>query len=537
MARRLGDITPFIGGPEHAHLLLTIFGALCSVEETVVRASATSSISKILSTYNDGQSTTAQGYLNLLKRLCTEENNEIFYTKVSACQMIDEVYRLCSSDRSAIQELYQTLCRDEMTIVRRAAAIAFPKILKHVDPPLQSTEYLELLKAFSSADEHLTVRTLIVQSFLGYCQQLTKSNVLSNILEEIVPVIKGAADDTSWKIRLAIVKDFGQFASCFPRETVVTDIFPSFVHLIQDSEADVRCLACDSAVHFVEVVGIDVFLAEIMPIAIQLAQDATPAVRKSLADMSIDIAVKINNIDLVTQHLNDLILKLLTDEDPSVKIRIVQKIDSIATSLPALLQLLTPTLKTLYADDNWRVRKQMTLSIPSIMKSLGVDFFSDNFLSKYLETFKDSVAEVRIANASTLPFLIHSNNSSGWVYDKIFPTLKAMSGEEYMYRITMLISLKALVVSAPNELSERFYGEIINILLTLSSDVVPNVRLAAAVIMGEVMKQQLADPPASASAATAAVIISQIKPVLQDLSTDKDKDVKYFATESLKLCN
>jgi serine/threonine-protein phosphatase 2A regulatory subunit A len=534
LARRLGDITPFIGGPEHAHLLLTIFGALCSVEETVVRASATSSISKILSTFNDGQSTTAQGYLTLLKRLCTEENSEIFYTKVSACQMIDEVYRLCSSDRSAIQELYQTLCRDEMTIVRRAAALAFPKILKHVEPPLQSSEYLELLKAFCSSDEHLTVRSLIVQSFLGYCQQLTKSNVLSSILEEIVPLIKSAADDTSWKIRLAIVKDFGQFVACFPRDTVVAEIFPSFVHLIQDSEADVRCLACDSAVHFVEVVGVDAFIAEIMPIAIQLAQDATPAVRKSLADMSIDIAVKINNIDIVTQHLNDLILKLLTDEDPSVKIRIVQKIDAIATSLPSFLQLLTPTLKTLYADDNWRVRKQMTLSIPSIMKSLGIDYFTDHYLAKYLETFKDSVAEVRIANASTLPYLIHSSNSV-WVYEKIFPMLKSMSSEEYMYRITMLISLKSLVVNAPNELSERFYGEIINILLTLSSDVVPNVRLAAAVIMGEVMKQQL-NPPA-ATAATASVIISQLKPILQDLSSDKDKDVKYFATESLKLCN
>jgi serine/threonine-protein phosphatase 2A regulatory subunit A len=549
MARRLGEITPFIGGAEYAHLLIPIFETLCNIEETVVRSSATTSASKILSILQDGQSTTAQGFLNLLKRLCAEDVNEIFYSKVSACQLIDEIYRLCVTDRSMIHEIYSTLCRDEMTIVRRAAAIAFPKILKHVEGTSQATEYFELLKSFSSSDEHLTVRTLIVQSFLFYSQQVSKNNVITSILEELVPLIKSAADDNSWKIRLSIVKDFGLFVNCFTRETILAEIFPSFLHLIQDSEADVRSLACDSAVHFIDLIGIDLFLTEIIPIALQLSQDATPAVRKSLADMSIDIAVKMNNSDLVTQHLNDLIMKLLTDEDPSVKIRILSKIDNLAQALPSFLQHLTPTLKILYSDDNWRVRKQITLAIPSIMRSLGIDYFTENYLNKYLEIFKDSVAEVRIANASTLPLLVHAittqqqlhnsnttntntTNSSQWIYDKIFPLLKSMSTEEYMYRITMLISFKYLILGSSELLSERLYGEIINLLLTLSSDIVPNVRLATAVIMGEAI--QKLNPN---NIQNNQQIIAQIKPVLQDLSTDKDKDVKYFAIESMKLCN
>jgi serine/threonine-protein phosphatase 2A regulatory subunit A len=531
MARRLGEIAPFIGGPDHAHLLVPIFEILCSIEETVVRSSATSSISKILSTLHDGQSNTAQSFLNLLKRLCVEDANEIFYSKVSACQIIDEIYRLCSSDRSSIHEIYLTLCRDEMTIIRRAAAIAFPKILRSVDPSSQITDYFELLKAFSSSDEHLTVRTLIVQSFLFYSQQISKNNMVTSIVDELVPLIKSATDDNSWKIRLAIVKDFGSFVNCFPREIIVSEIFPSYLHLIQDSEADVRSIACESAVSFIDMIGLDLFLTEIIPIALQLSQDATPGVRKALADMSIDIAVKINNTDLVTQHLNDLIMKLLTDEDPSVKIRILTKIENLAQALPAFLQHLTPTLKILYCDDNWRVRKQITLAIPSIMKALGIEYFNENYLGKYLETFKDSVAEVRIANASTLPQLVHASTSI-WIYEKIFPILKGMSTEEYMYRITMLVSFKYLILGAAELLSERFYGEIINLLLTLSSDVVPNVRLATAIIMGEAV--QKLNP---ASVQTNSVIISQIKPVLQDLSTDKDKDVKYFASESIKVCN
>lgn len=538
LARKLGDIPSFIGGIDFIHLLIPIIEALSMIEETVVRSSATTSAAKVLALLHDGQSTAAQGFLNMLKRLCAEDHSEVFYSKVSACQMIDEIYRLCSNDRPAIQELFFGLCRDEMTIVRRSATIALPKILKYVDPALQSSEFLELLKNLSSNDEHLTVKTLAVQNYLAFCQILASSNVLQNILDDIIPLIKSAADDNSWKIRLAIVKDYGLFANCFTRETITSELFPSFIHLIQDSESDVRSLACESAVSFINLVGYELFLSEVIPIAIQLAQDTTILVRKSLADMLISIAVTIPS-EAVAQHLNDLIIKCLSDDDPSVKIRILSKIHLIATHLPSLLQAITPNLKLLYQDENWRVRKTITLAIPNILSSLGIDSFNEHYLSTYLATFKDNVAEVRLANATTLPMLVQAGNST-WVYERVFPTLKGMASDEYMFRITMLISLKYLIngqststsTTTTIELSERFYGEIINILLNSSSDVVPNVRLATSIILGETYKRF--DIPAATSAAS--VILSQIKPVLQELSNDKDKDVKYFATESLKSC-
>jgi serine/threonine-protein phosphatase 2A regulatory subunit A len=276
LAKKLGDLGPYIGGPEHTHVLIPLLEALCCVEESVVRSSASASCSKLLTSVSSSHSLTTGGMFNLLKRLCSEDQGEIFYSKVSACQIIDEVFRICPSERPAIQDIYLALGRDEMTIVRRAAALAFPKILRHADPSAQSSQYLDLIKNMNTPEEHPTVKEIAIQNYVAFFTTLRASNALASIMNEIVPLVKLAADDSSWKVRLAIAKDFGSLAECFPQDIVSSEIFPSFIHLIQDSEADVRALACASAVPFIDVVGPDLFLSEVVPIAVQLSEDSAP---------------------------------------------------------------------------------------------------------------------------------------------------------------------------------------------------------------------------------------------------------------------
>jgi serine/threonine-protein phosphatase 2A regulatory subunit A len=282
MAKKLGDIVPFIGGPDYAHLLVTLLEALCSSEETVVRTAAGLSASKILKQIDPGaNSSSAQAYFGLLKRLTGTaggDENDVFYAKVSACLFIDEVYRVMVNpdDRTAVQEIYLALCRDEMPIVRRGAAQAFTRLMTVASPEVQSTDFLELLKGMSGVDEHQTVRILAVQSYVPYCQLLHKNNTIVNCTEEVFGLIKAAVDDPSWRVRLAIVKNFGAFATCFPPELVSAEVFTSYVHLLQDSEADVRSAACESGLPFLDVVGPDVFLADVVPIAVQLSADVTP---------------------------------------------------------------------------------------------------------------------------------------------------------------------------------------------------------------------------------------------------------------------
>jgi hypothetical protein len=248
------------------------------------------------------------------------------------------------------------------------------------------------------------------------------------------------------------------------------------------------------------------------------------AVRKSLADMCVDVAAKVGP-EAVAQHMSDLVMKCLEDEDPGVKLRVLQKVKSLASHVPTLLTRLSPNLKALYKDESWRVRKQIVLSMPPVMKSMGNDFFVENFLDEFLAALKDSVAEVRVSVGSCLADMCEASSAS-WVYDRVFPSVKAMATEEYAYRISMLAALRTLLCA---DLSDRFQGEVVGLLLASASDAVANVRLTTAIILGDACKRITGD--------NSAAVIAQIKPVLSELEGDKDKDVKYFAQESMKNCS
>lgn len=49
LAEELGRFIPYVGGPEHGHILLSPLESLCSVEETVVRDKAVQSLATIAS--------------------------------------------------------------------------------------------------------------------------------------------------------------------------------------------------------------------------------------------------------------------------------------------------------------------------------------------------------------------------------------------------------------------------------------------------------------------------------------------------------
>ena len=281
MAKKLGEIVPFIGGPDHTHILVPLLERLCSSEDTVVHTAAGLSASRILQQIDpnvSSHSASAQAFFALLKRLSTtDETNDIFYPKAAACLFIHEVYRVMPTvdEKAAVKEVYLALCRDDMAIVRRAAAQAFAKVVTVASPELQASDFLEVLKSLSGLDEHQTVRILAIQTYVPYCLLLEQNGVIRGPTEDLVALIKAAVDDPSWKVRLSIVKDFGSLATCFPADVVSAEVFTCFVHLLQDSEADVRALACESALPFIDVVGADVFLSEVVPIAVQLSGDAT----------------------------------------------------------------------------------------------------------------------------------------------------------------------------------------------------------------------------------------------------------------------
>lgn len=522
MAKRLGEVLNSCGGPDQASCLLPVFEPLCAIEETVVRTAAAASVCSILKQFADQSPLpAAAAYVAMFKKIAAIPDAESsFYCKVSAAQMADQIYRVALlEERIPVQEVYFSLCKDDMPIVRRAAACTFSKIAPLVDKSAQAGEFLQILKTLSSPDEHPTVKILAAQCYIDFIQLLNHNEQAETAYEDLINFVKNSVDDASWRIRLAVVDNFGSLAACFSPEVVAAEIFPCFATLLQDSEADVRGGICTSAIEFLEIVGPDAFMAEVGPIAVVLSTDLTPSVRKALADMAVGVSASLGP-DAVNTSFQDLVVTLLGDEDASVRLRVLQKLGLIAAQVSPLFERITTQLVTMYADENWRVRSQLNLEMPAVMKHMGQEYFQTNFLETYVKSLKDSVSEVRGAMAFSLCEMVQVAPSD-WVQDKIFPTIKGMTADEYFSRITMVSALKHLLDGG---VSERFINEIFALVMSSASDTVPNVRLATAGVLADICRRDNAAP-----------IIGQLRPILKELKDDKDKDVRYTATEALKL--
>ena len=83
---------------------------------------------------------------------------------------------------------------------------------------------------------------------------------------------------------------------------------------------------------------------ELSPIATQLVDDPVPNVRKLLTELCVDVAAKVGP-EVVGSTISDLVVKLMDDDDPLVRLRVIRKIPVIAEEAPSLCTRLTEHFK------------------------------------------------------------------------------------------------------------------------------------------------------------------------------------------------
>ena len=87
LAEQLGTFTPLVGGPDHAHILLTPLESLATVEETVVREKAVESLRKIAADHSSDHM--EKFFVPLVKRLT---QGDWFTSRASACGLYSVSY-------------------------------------------------------------------------------------------------------------------------------------------------------------------------------------------------------------------------------------------------------------------------------------------------------------------------------------------------------------------------------------------------------------------------------------------------------------
>jgi serine/threonine-protein phosphatase 2A regulatory subunit A len=531
ISEKLEKFLPLVGGPEFSHLLVPLFEALCNTEEVSVRNLAAQSCCKILKQLTPNFKHQVAAYFEFLKRLANEESGELFYSRVSSCFIVVDLYPLLSdADKVILREIYGRLCKDEMPNVRSYAANCFMLFAQIVnDSEIIYNEFLSLLKTLV-ADECQIIQVIGIEAISPYSLLLKKFNHSTVISNDFLNYIKIYCDDPSWRIRQALCKKFALFAQSFTNSEINTDIFPALLHMVLDPEPEVRTVAVDEIFPFLDIMGPQQFMTEFSPIAHQLVDDPMNTVRKQLAELCVKILSKITP-EAVSHHISDLVLKLINDEDSLVKLRIVKNLPTIAQESPPLCTRLTDVLKLLFSHSNWRLRKALVEAMPAVVKFMGPEFFSEHYLNMCISLIKDGTEEVRQAASLSISLIAANITDINWIYDKLFSHYKTVASEDYLIRLNMITALHGFLMLENISYHPKFQSETISLIVTLTSDKVPNVRLRAAQIIFNILVT-LSSSSNHAYLTLSSGLKDQMETAIKELQNDKDKDVRHFASHA-----
>ena len=208
--------------------------SLATVEETVVRDKAVESLRNISQQHST--SDLEQYFVPLVKRLAT---GEWFTSRTSACGLFSVVYpRVAFTVKSDLRALYKALCEDDTPMVRRAAASKLEEFSKVIEEQYLGTEIIVLWSKLA-CDEQDSVRLLAIEA----CAPLASLLKHDLIEAQLLPILRAAAEEKSWRVRYVVADKFTELQKSFGPEITKLVLVSAFNNLLKDPEAEVRAAA------------------------------------------------------------------------------------------------------------------------------------------------------------------------------------------------------------------------------------------------------------------------------------------------------
>lgn len=412
-------------------------------------------------------------------------------------------------------------------MVRRAAAQHLGKFAAVCDPEYVKTEIMTLFQQLTT-DEQDSVRLLAVED----CATLGRLLPKEECVFEVVPIVKKFAADKSWRVRYMVAQQLYELCESIGRDLARTELLPSYEQLLTDNEAEVRIASAGNVSSFCTLVGAEAASSKIIPRVKELAGDSSQHVRAALASVIMGLAPTLGKAATIDQLL-PIFLVLLKDEFPEVRLNIISKLDQVnqVIGVDLLSQELLPAIKDLAEDIHWRVRLAIIEYIPLLASQMGTAFLfqktdgakEEQLNSLCLQWLGDRVYSIREAAAVNLQKLTEVFGSE-WARTHILPHVtELLDNPHYLYRMTVVKAMTLLALAVGQEACMR---DIMPALKVASKDKVPNVRFSVAKAFGEV-----------ASVVDASVVEGEIKSILFEMEQDTDADVRFYAGQSLQMCD
>ncbi|PHU24335.1 Serine/threonine-protein phosphatase 2A 65 kDa regulatory subunit A beta isoform [Capsicum chinense] len=513
MIEQLGLFIPYVGGIEHASVLLPPLEYFCTTEETCVRDKAIEILCKIGSQMS--QSDMIESFFPMLERLA---DGEWFTDRISTCGLIHIAYPHAPEPvKNELRTLYRQLCHDDESLVREAAAINLEKFAATIERPYLSNDIMSMIKDLTKDDQY-SVRSFAFKS----CANLRKLLEPSVFVQELLPIIVESAQDEVWPVRFMVADQLLELCDAVGPELTRTIIVKAYVHLVRDKVVEVRTTGAGKVTKFCQRLSPEIAFQHILPCVKALSSDSSHYVRAAVSSDIVGLAPILGK-DATIEHLLPVFHSLLKDSSSEVRWNITSKLDQINQEIG--IELLSQTLLADIVEltavrHSWRIRHAIIEFIPIMASHLGVGIYNDVLGVLCIQSLKDKVCAVREAAVQNLKRLAEMFGQE-WASAHIIPQVLNVVNDKYsLYRMNVL---DALLNLAPVMGSEITCSQILPVTLAASKDSVPNCRSYVAKVLKSL-----------ASVVDQSAVEKSIRPCLYELKADSDPEVVYFAKEALQ---
>jgi len=341
-------------------------------------------------------------------------------------------------------------------------------------------------------------------------------------------------------MRVNKAKHFVKLVAAMSPARPLRDQVPAYIHLLSaDPEVEVRNAAAANLGLFCAKLDAATVKGQILPVMRELAQpEDQPAgqgganpnqqVREHIAENVCSLAPVIGREPAISELLPLVKLFFADEQDGTASIEIRRKVLRSVAPLVETLgaeacgQHLMPEVLKMADDTQWRVRLSVVETLPVYARHLGMEMFDDRLKDIQCRALSDSVAHIRERAILNLAELSKEFGDE-WMKASILPSVqeaaKGAGPASYLGRITSLQAVTALAATMPGQIISEVLVQ--QVCVPLARDRVVNVRIAAAEALNKCAEKLQGENP--------TFVKDCIRPILAELSQDRDGDVKLLA--------
>ncbi|KAJ2132679.1 protein phosphatase 2A structural subunit, partial [Coemansia sp. RSA 521] len=231
LAELLGDFVQYVGGPKYAYVLLRPLENLAAAEETVVREKAVESINKLVSGMD--QLHVEEYLIPCIARL---SSGEWFTSRSSAAGLYASAYgKVTDAIQSKLRAGYEALCKDDMPMIRRAAASNLKDVVEKISDDHVVSFAIPNFRQLAEDDQD-SVRLLTVEPLVAITKRLTTEECK----QHLGAIVQSLCVDKSWRVRYMVADHFVSLATNIKDADLQEELLNVAISLMHDSEAEVR---------------------------------------------------------------------------------------------------------------------------------------------------------------------------------------------------------------------------------------------------------------------------------------------------------